>query len=120
MTKCVTKISPIFNRMAIFTVTDDAFHGHPEKIGGDDNTLRYALQLVYYTREKGPLVRNDKKISKKLKRKVKTYKFPHSAVFQPNCDEKSELIRVCETYEHQMFAHIPGSDKRACECNVRS
>ena len=41
----------MFNRMGIFTVTDDAFHGHPEPLAAPPGVNRYALQLVYYTRD---------------------------------------------------------------------
>ena len=105
--------------MAIFTVTDDAFHGHPEPIAGNSSTKRYALQLVYYTKEKGPLVRNENKISDKFKRKIKTFKFPHSAIFQPNCHRKSNLIGDCEKHVQPMFSKVKGADTRGCECVVR-
>jgi hypothetical protein len=53
-THCIQRIATLFNRMSIFTVFDDVYHGHPVRLQVPNNTLaRYALQLVYYTKEKG-------------------------------------------------------------------
>ena len=48
MTVCKQKISPIFNRIVLFRVDDNANHGHPAlwKGGVDD---RISLALYYYT-----------------------------------------------------------------------
>lgn len=48
MTKCEVKIAPIFNRIVIFKVDDDANHGHPEPWNGGNND-RISLALYYYT-----------------------------------------------------------------------
>jgi Rps23 Pro-64 3,4-dihydroxylase Tpa1-like proline 4-hydroxylase len=48
MTSCDQKISPLFNRIVIFKVDDDANHGHPE-IWNSENSNRTSLALYYYT-----------------------------------------------------------------------
>lgn len=47
MTACEKKIEPVYNRMVVFRITDDAFHGHPEPWNGDD--YRLSLAFYYYT-----------------------------------------------------------------------
>jgi Rps23 Pro-64 3,4-dihydroxylase Tpa1-like proline 4-hydroxylase len=49
MTKCVTKVLPIFNRMVIFTTTSTSFHGHPEPLNCPQGKSRKSLALYYYT-----------------------------------------------------------------------
>lgn len=48
MTKCKQKISPIFNRIVLFRVDDNANHGHPTLWKGVEND-RISLALYYYT-----------------------------------------------------------------------
>lgn len=45
----VTKLLPIFNRMAIFTTTSTSFHGHPEPLTCPEDRCRMSLALYYYT-----------------------------------------------------------------------
>ena len=52
MTKCENKIDPIFNRMVIFRITDDAFHGHPEPWSAPISIPRLSFALYYYTKER--------------------------------------------------------------------
>jgi hypothetical protein len=49
MTRCERKVLPIFNRMAIFTTTDDSFHGHPDPLTCPPDRSRRSLALYYYT-----------------------------------------------------------------------
>ena len=49
MSECVHKILPIYNRMAIFTITDWAFHGHPEPLTCPDGFTRKSIALYYFT-----------------------------------------------------------------------
>ena len=51
MTSCEQKISPLFNRIVIFKVDDDANHGHPE-IWNSENNNRTSLALYYYTNDR--------------------------------------------------------------------
>lgn len=49
MSKCVTRIAPYFNRMAIFSTTDFSWHGHPDKLTCPPDRSRKSLALYYYT-----------------------------------------------------------------------
>lgn len=49
MTACQKKVEPIFNRLVLFRIRDDAFHGHPDKWMGDQNNHRLSFALYYYT-----------------------------------------------------------------------
>ena len=52
MTECVKKIPPIFNRLVIFRITDNAFHGHPEPWLAPIEIPRLSFALYYYTEER--------------------------------------------------------------------
>lgn len=52
MKTCVHKIAPIFNRMIIFRITDDAFHGHPNAWSAPINIPRLSFALYYYTKDR--------------------------------------------------------------------
>jgi len=52
MTQCVTSIAPVFNRLIIFRITDDAFHGHPEPWCHPLEKPRLSFALYYYTQER--------------------------------------------------------------------
>eukprot|EP01041_Mallomonas_annulata_P007512 gene7512-15370_t len=105
MSRPVQRIAPIFNRMAIFTVTDDAYHGHPEPLNAPDDIYRYALQLVYYTKEPGPIFSN-------TAGPKRVYNGSHSAVFQPYC-AGTPLKEFCKTCKRDSSY----GDRRCCECN---
>ena len=45
----VEKIYPVGNRIAIFTTSEDSFHGFPEKIKCPENVVRKSINLYYYT-----------------------------------------------------------------------
>jgi Rps23 Pro-64 3,4-dihydroxylase Tpa1-like proline 4-hydroxylase len=49
-TQCETKIAPIMNRLLLFRVTDDGFHGHPAPWQSDDP--RYSMALYYFTKDR--------------------------------------------------------------------
>lgn len=49
MQTCVKKIAPLFNRLVVFRVTDDAFHGHPVPWQGPKDYHRLSLAMYYYT-----------------------------------------------------------------------
>ena len=59
LTRCVRSVDPIFNRLVVFNVTDDSFHGVPDIINCPHDRRRLSLALYYYTddrpdHEKGP------------------------------------------------------------------
>lgn len=45
------KISPIANRFAIFTTSDESFHGHPSPMTCPANRFRKSLAVYYFTKE---------------------------------------------------------------------
>ena len=49
MSRCVTRIAPLFNRMAIFSTTDYSWHGHPDPLTCPPDRSRKSLALYYYT-----------------------------------------------------------------------
>lgn len=46
--KCAHKIFPIFNRAAIFTLSDHSIHGHPIPLKCPDNVERYSIAMYYF------------------------------------------------------------------------
>ena len=60
--RCVKRIAPVFNRMVVFTITDWAFHGHPEPLLCPDGMTRKSIALYYFTvdRPAGETVRGKK------------------------------------------------------------
>jgi hypothetical protein len=52
MTACVRRVEPIFNRMVVFRVTDDAYHGHPEPLRCPPGVTRKSIALYYYTTDR--------------------------------------------------------------------
>jgi hypothetical protein len=55
MTACDARISPLLNRMAVFTTNDDSFHGYPDPITCPAETTRRSIALYYYTVEAQPV-----------------------------------------------------------------
>ncbi len=49
MSACVVKILPVFNRIAMFSTTDDSWHGHPNPLTCPPDRSRKSLALYYYT-----------------------------------------------------------------------
>lgn len=49
MDHCVQKISPLFNRMVIFSTTSNSFHGHPDFLKTPEGVYRRSIALYYYT-----------------------------------------------------------------------
>ncbi|MEK9628705.1 MAG: 2OG-Fe(II) oxygenase [Nitrospinota bacterium] len=78
--KCVKRISPIFNRMVIFTTTATSFHGHPDPLNCPPERSRKSLALYYYT------VKQEKR------------KAPHSTVFRNRPGEKEDSPNKIKKY----------------------
>jgi hypothetical protein len=49
MSRCRERILPVFNRCVVFSITDTAFHGHPEPLRCPAGMSRRSLALYYYT-----------------------------------------------------------------------
>jgi len=54
MSRCVEKILPIYNRTVVFSITDWAFHGHPEPLACPDGMTRKSIALYYFTNGRPP------------------------------------------------------------------
>ncbi len=50
MKGCVTKMLPLFNRMALFSTTDFSYHGHPDKLTCPPDRSRKSMAFYYYTK----------------------------------------------------------------------
>ncbi len=49
MSRAVKIIEPAFNRTVIFSITDTAFHGHPQALRCPPNRTRQSLAFYYYS-----------------------------------------------------------------------
>ena len=58
MKECVEKVTPLANRVLIFTTDATSFHGHPEPMTCPEDVSRQSLALYYFTIEEDPLVRS--------------------------------------------------------------
>lgn len=54
MSRCVKKILPVYNRTVIFSVTDRAYHGHPEPLTCPEGMTRKSIALYYFTNGRPP------------------------------------------------------------------
>ncbi|HVM63685.1 MAG TPA: 2OG-Fe(II) oxygenase [Acidimicrobiales bacterium] len=54
---CVRRVSPVGNRVVIFTTDTRSYHGHPEPLTCPPGMSRRSLALYYFTEEDHPLVR---------------------------------------------------------------
>ncbi|MGB0112717.1 MAG: 2OG-Fe(II) oxygenase [Ilumatobacteraceae bacterium] len=58
MSRCVSKVAPIGNRILLFTTGEHSFHGHPEPLQSPDGIARQSLALYYFTEESNPLAKS--------------------------------------------------------------
>jgi hypothetical protein len=58
MAECVERVSPIANRVLIFSTEQDSFHGHPDPMTCPEGMARRSLALYYFSLEDDPLVRS--------------------------------------------------------------
>ena len=52
VTECKASYLPDFNRMVLFSTTDQSYHGHPDPLACPDNVRRNSIALYYYTAER--------------------------------------------------------------------
>ena len=52
LSKPVKIIQPIFNRAVIFSITSDAYHGHPGILKSPEGVDRYSFALYYFTEDR--------------------------------------------------------------------
>src|SRR5262249_6397264 len=55
MTRCVKRVTPVFNRWVLFATDDTSFHGHPVPLACPPSLTRKSLALYYYTKETAKL-----------------------------------------------------------------
>jgi Rps23 Pro-64 3,4-dihydroxylase Tpa1-like proline 4-hydroxylase len=53
MKTCYEKIAPKFNRLAIFTTSENSHHGHPDPLNFPEGMTRKSLAWYYYTADNG-------------------------------------------------------------------
>jgi len=58
VSRCVTRVQPVFNRCVVFLTDERTFHGHPEPLVCPPSTTRKSVALYYYTTEAQPTVRS--------------------------------------------------------------
>lgn len=58
MSRCAQKVTPIANRVLIFSTDADSFHGHPEPMTCPEGVARRSIALYYFSKETDPLVRS--------------------------------------------------------------
>jgi Rps23 Pro-64 3,4-dihydroxylase Tpa1-like proline 4-hydroxylase len=58
MKTCVKEVSPVANRVLIFTTDGTSFHGHPEPMTCPEGVARRSLALYYFTVETDPVVKS--------------------------------------------------------------
>jgi hypothetical protein len=58
MKECVEKVSPISNRVLIFTTDGTSYHGHPEPMRCPEGMARRSMALYYFSVEEDPVVRS--------------------------------------------------------------
>jgi Rps23 Pro-64 3,4-dihydroxylase Tpa1-like proline 4-hydroxylase len=49
MTRCEARVTPLFNRVMIFSTTDFSYHGHPDPLSCPEGMTRKSLALYYFT-----------------------------------------------------------------------
>ena len=86
MTRCVKKILPSFNTLAIFSTTDFSNHGHPEHINCPENLSRKSIALYYFSSGRP----DNEVINKNMK--SKTY-FKSRSGIKNDADEKKEVFK---------------------------
>jgi hypothetical protein len=56
MKRCVRKVPPLLNNAIIFSTTEAAYHGYPDRICCPETVTRKSIALYYYTIEEGSSV----------------------------------------------------------------
>jgi hypothetical protein len=58
MSHCEATVSPVGNRILLFSTDEDAYHGHPDPLACPPDRARRSLALYYFTEDADPLVRS--------------------------------------------------------------
>ena len=94
MTTCVRKVLPIFNKVAIFSTTDFAYHGHPNALDCPQNRSRKSLALYYYTNGR-PLAEINSDLEK------------HSTIFVARKNVKGDVKKIKRPWKTVFLDYIP-------------
>ena len=86
MSKCEKKISPSFNKMAIFSTTDFSNHGHPDPLKCPKEMSRKSIALYYFSSGR------PKEEIHEIHMKNRTY-FKNRANIKNDADEKKESFK---------------------------
>lgn len=92
MKNSVKKILPIFNRMAVFSTTDFANHGHPNPLTCPPDRSRRSLALYYYSNGRPKSEVNSR---------------PHATIFKSRADVKNDTIKEPVTFKDVMHEVVP-------------
>lgn len=93
--RCVLKIPPMFNRLVLFTCTDNSWHGNPEPCNGPDGAKRIFVTISYLS--------DDREQFKNEKRKAYFLARPQD----PPDEEKDalRLLRADATHYKDIYRH---------------
>lgn len=58
MSRCVTKVAPLGNRLLVFRTDMESFHGHPEPLRVPDGRARQSMALYYFSEESAPVIKS--------------------------------------------------------------
>jgi len=97
MTAPVTKILPVFNRMAMFSTTSKSYHGHPDPLTCPKDRSRKSIALYYYT-------------NGRPEHEVEDFLEDHSTIFKARKGKDSE--QETEAYIHEKMIKAKKEDKR--------
>lgn len=86
-------IAPLFNRLVIFSITDTAYHGHPNPLETPPGVARRSLALYYYS----------------VDRPAKELSDPHSTLWQPGVGERIPRSGASTATEDDLLAPTNGS-----------
>jgi hypothetical protein len=58
VTRCVTEVAPVGNRVVLFSTDVDSFHGHPDPLECPADVARQSLALYYFTHDEHAITRS--------------------------------------------------------------
>ncbi len=58
MKQCVETVTPVANRVLIFSTDSNSYHGHPEPMRCPEGVARQSMALYYFSVEDDPLIRS--------------------------------------------------------------
>ena len=92
MSFCKKKVLPVFNKMVIFSTTDNSNHGHPDPLNCPNDMSRKSIATYYYTKGR-PLIEIDKMYSKNT-----TYFKDRSGLNNETDQNKRKIKRLLRSF----------------------